>query len=69
MNTEIIHRLERTFGPDEGTWLVHGDFRARLLAWQDKVLLVLGERSSPVTLTAEPDDMAAIKEWLGARDK
>jgi hypothetical protein len=72
INKEIIDRLERTFAPQQGLWIVKGEGRevsAMVIPFQDRLIAILGAGGRAVPLVMSDEDMVHIREFFGIEKK
>jgi Arc-like DNA binding domain len=72
INKEITDRLERTFAPQQGLWIVKGEGRevsAMVIPFQDRLIAILGAGGRAVPLVVSDEDMVHIREFFGIEKK
>jgi hypothetical protein len=65
INKEIVDRLEQTFAPQHGLWMVSGERRAMVIVFDDKLVAILGPGGRAVPLGIKDADMALVREFFG----
>lgn len=67
INKEIVDRLEQTFAPTQGVWLVSGESRAMVIPFEDKLIAIFGPGGQAVPLPVNDKDMGLIREFFGIK--
>jgi hypothetical protein len=67
INKEIIDRLEQTFAPTQGVWLVSGAAQAMVIPFEDKLIAILGHGGQAVPLAVSDEDMGKVREFFGIK--